>query len=142
MEIDKKTIIFDFDGVLCIPGSINFYPYVPYIIEKLYSKGYNLCIATFNNNAELIVHKWGCEKYFKEIRAGSNTKNKGLYLNNGVLRSLQMFDIINSLNLVGEIYLYDCDINVLREVASKYHDINMFYLNNNYKDFLNNIEEI
>lgn len=142
MEIDTKTIIFDFDGILCIPGTINYYPYVPYLLDKFYKKGYNLCIASFNYNAELIVHMWGFEKYFKEIRAGSNTKNKGLYINNGLLKSYQIYDIVNSLELIGEIYFYDCDLNVLQEVKSKNYNINMFFINNNYKDFLNHIDEL
>ncbi len=77
----KQLIVFDFDGVICVPWSRphTYFENAVSIIKALHSQGHTLVIASFNPSAEKILKEWGLHSYFSAFRLGANHRWNGLY---------------------------------------------------------------
>ena len=134
-----KLIFLDFDGVLAIKLTNNYFPQIPAIIRKLHKK-YKLCIASYNQNAINIIKKWNLEEFFCAIRCGSNTKWEGDYnydiYSKNLSKAEQIIDMLNNELLELEIdqencIFFDDDKNNIKLVNDKLPKIKTIKINGN-----------
>jgi len=71
---NKRIIILDFDGVLCIPYTHpeEPYPHMDALLAQLLAHEFTLCVASFNPLSRPALRRWGWFERFKAIRCGSN----------------------------------------------------------------------
>ena len=76
-----KVIFLDFDGVLAIKWTIPelYFPQIPEVLSQLHTKGYILCVISYNPLAKEAIRRWDLDKFVTAIRAGCNQKWDGNY---------------------------------------------------------------
>lgn len=126
-------VYLDFDGVLAIPWSCPEIPFskVPYLLKQLHKSKVVIHLTSFNPKAYLAIKRWGCDKYFTGIRAGSNESwnhNSLLYytddLRENLLKSTQISSIRNS-HKCSEIqeFFFDDDEKNIKDVCYVHPEI-------------------
>lgn len=124
--MDRKLLIFDFDGVLSIPWTRPevCYSQIPDLIKKL-SQTHILAMASFNPRAQIALVEWDLDKYFFCTRYGSNHRWDGLYeqkFRSGMSKTNQIIDMLEcelSTENYTHIEFFDDDLNNLIDVNNK-----------------------